>query len=90
MTIDRTVFVIHEIVSRTRSQINIYFCLERLQDRAFTVLQMSIFRPPFPARELEMARISLNEALFEMDATQYPWCSSLGEAIRRHDDDFGN
>ena len=90
MTYKRKLFVFHEIATQVDTQLITYFCLERLQDGLFTVLQISIFRPPFQKTEIEMARISFSEVFSEMDETQFPWANSLDEAITRHDADFGN
>lgn len=90
MNRDRELFILHEIFRRSKSDVTTYYCAERADSGLFTVLQMSIFRPPFLDEEAEMARINLKEVLLDLEVDQYPWKRSLIAAINKHDMDFGN
>lgn len=87
---DRKLFLVHEVESKVDDKLNTYFCLERIADGSFTVMQMSIFRQPFSGSDLEMARMNFKEVVLDMEESEYFWHRSVHEAIARHDVDFGN
>ena len=90
MNDDHELFILHEIIRRSKSNVTTYYCAERVNDGLFSVLQLSIFRPPFLEKDAEMARVNLKEVLLDLEVDQYPWEPSLIAAINRHDMDFGN